>query len=90
MEKTRFEALDAAGKHAYRIAERPSSGERVRCPFYRTDDGGRSIVCEGFIDDSCVTLTYRFSHLFEKQLSIFCADRFENCEVYRMLMEKYE
>ena len=87
MEKTHFEATGAAEQPG---PDRPPEKASVRCPFYRCDDGRRNIVCEGFVDDSCVTLTYRFRHLFDKQLEIFCTDRFENCEAYRLLMEKYE
>ncbi len=62
----------------------------VQCPFYRCDDGQRRIVCEGFVEDSSFTQSYRFNHLYKKQMELFCCAHYKNCEVYRMLMEKYE
>lgn len=73
-----------------RVAGRSYAQADVRCPFYRCDDGSRRIACEGFVDDSSITQTYRFKHLFDRQMNVFCCDRFQNCEVYRMLMEKYD
>ena len=73
-----------------RVAGRSYIQRDVRCPFYRCDDGARRIVCEGFVDDSSVTLAYRYKHLFDKQMEIFCCDHFQNCEAYRLLMEKYQ
>lgn len=61
----------------------------VRCPFYKKDDGKRRIVCEGIVDNSSIYLVYRYNNLFKRQLKTFCCEHYENCEVYRMLMEKY-
>lgn len=91
------EKIGAEPKHAWRRADMPTrmtgstySLSYVRCPFYRVDDGIKRIACEGFTDDSSVTQTYRYKHQFDRQMQIFCCDRFQNCEVYRLLMEKYE
>ena len=63
----------------------------VRCPFYRSDNGKRRIICEGIVDGSTISVTYRGRTDLQKQISIFCACRYENCEIYRMLMnEKYK
>ena len=62
----------------------------VRCPFYKTDDGQRRIVCEGVDDHSTVSVNYRRRADLHKRISVFCAGNYENCLVYRMLMEKYE
>ena len=62
----------------------------VGCPFYQSDDGKRHITCEGIVDDSNVTLFFRKKQDFEKQMLVFCCGHYRNCEVDRMLMEKYE
>lgn len=63
----------------------------VLCPFYQTDDGKRRVICEGFTDGCTIALNYRRRADLQTQLSIFCAEHFANCEVYRMLMqEKYK
>lgn len=63
----------------------------VRCPFYRADMNDTTIKCEGIIDDSGLTLTFYHKRDFVKQVTVFCCDRFQNCEIYRMLKEaKYE
>ena len=62
----------------------------VRCPFYKFDDGKRRITCEGIIDDSSLALIYHNKCEFETQMQAFCCDRYNNCEIYRMLINKYE
>lgn len=62
----------------------------VRCPFFKRDDGKRRIVCEGIMDDSSICLTFRYDNLFKRQVETFCCKKYQNCEVYRMLMEKYK
>ena len=62
----------------------------VRCPFYKYDDGKRRITCEGIIEDSSIALIYRQKIDFDIQIKGFCCDRFTNCEVYELLMKKYE
>ncbi|MBP3655022.1 MAG: hypothetical protein J6J04_06370 [Oscillospiraceae bacterium] len=59
------------------------------CPFYRTDDGKNSITCEGVTDDSVVIQRYRNHALQIQQLDVFCMDHYNNCEITRMLMQKY-
>ena len=62
----------------------------VRCPFYRSDDSKNHITCEGLVYNSTLTLNYRKVCDYRQQLEIFCCENYEKCEVYRMLMEKYE
>ena len=61
----------------------------VQCPFYKFDDGKRRITCEGIIDDSSLALIYHNKHDYETQINTFCCQYYINCEVYRMLMDKY-
>lgn len=62
----------------------------VRCPFFKFDDGKRRITCEGLIEDSSLALIYHKKRDFETQIRTFCCEHCERCEIYRILMEKYE
>lgn len=59
----------------------------VQCPFYKEDDGRRSITCEGFGDASSVCQRYRYKRQFAKQMEVFCAQHYGKCEIFRILME---
>lgn len=62
----------------------------VRCPFYKYDDGKKRITCEGIVEDSCLALIYRNKEAFAMQIRSFCCEHYENCEVFRLLNDKYE
>lgn len=67
----------------------------VQCPFYRSDvfqpkQRIKRINCEGLVADSTLALNYRFQRDYFRQLETFCCRHYDKCEVYRMLMEKYE
>lgn len=62
----------------------------VQCPFYKFDDGKRRITCEGIIDDSSLALIYHNKQDYETQINVFCCKHYINCEVYRLLMDKYQ
>ena len=63
----------------------------VLCPFYRFDDGQkRRITCEGIVDRSTLALTFRKRLDYDTQLGVFCCEHYKKCEVYEMLMKKYE
>ena len=62
----------------------------VQCPFYRSDDGKNRIVCEGIGNSSNLSLYFQKKCDFEIQMRVFCCQHYTKCEVYRMLMEKYE
>lgn len=63
---------------------------KVQCPFYQHDDGKMRITCEGITDDSSLTLMYRHKSDYEIQITEFCSKHYHKCEIYRLLMEKYE
>lgn len=68
---------------------------RVLCPFYQYDEAlnrqkAYKITCEGIVDGSTLILNYRRKGDFRTQLDVFCCEHFRRCEIYRMLMEKYE
>ena len=62
----------------------------VKCPFYKYDDGKRRITCEGIIDDSSLALIYHNKQDYEMQIDTYCCEHYTKCEVYRMLMDKYD
>lgn len=62
----------------------------VQCPFYKHDDGRQRITCEGLVDRSSVSLSYQRMRDYTTQFTVFCCEHYKNCEVYRMLLEKYE
>ena len=62
----------------------------VQCPFYRKDiPVRRQISCEGLVDKSSISLLYQRKADYDKQMEIFCCDKYINCEIYRMLMSMY-
>ena len=68
---------------------------RVQCPFYQYDQCIPKrrilrIICEGLVDSSSLMLNYRHLSDFTIQMENFCCRYYDRCEVYRMLMEKYE
>lgn len=68
---------------------------RVKCPFYQYDECRNRykqyrIACEGLTEDSTLMLIYTYKRDYSIQLDTFCCEHFDRCEVYRMLMQKYE
>lgn len=62
----------------------------VLCPFYKYDDGKRRITCEGLVDNSSLALVYHKKADFDTQIGVFCCEHYTKCEVYRMLISKYD
>ena len=62
----------------------------VGCPFYKSDDSHRRIVCEGICDRCSVELTFQCEQDFKIQMETFCKCHFDRCEAYRAAMVKYE
>lgn len=62
----------------------------VQCPFYKEDDGKFSIICEGFGDARYLKQMFHNKTQYETQISVFCCEHYKRCEIYRLLMEKYE
>lgn len=62
----------------------------VRCPFYMYDDGKSRITCEGLVDRSSLALVYHKKADFDTQLDVFCCEHYTKCEVFRMLITKYD
>lgn len=62
----------------------------VKCPFYKHDDGKLRITCEGITEGSSIALIYRRKADYETQILQYCCEHYKKCEVYRMLMDKYD
>ena len=62
----------------------------AKCPFFRTDDGRNTITCEGIGDACSFSLRFTKKSDYEKQMEVFCMQKYENCEVYRMIESQYE
>ncbi len=61
----------------------------ICCPFYQSM-ANKSISCEGITDDCITKLLFISSEKRELHRKIFCEKKYENCEIYRMLEEKYK
>lgn len=60
----------------------------VQCPFFRNvDRKQRKISCEGLEPQSNVQLVYRRQDAMARQAEIFCCENYENCEIYRAILE---
>lgn len=59
------------------------------CPFYKGSDPKR-ISCEGFTEGSVLIQSFSSKEKKNMQKQIFCDAKYQNCEVYRLLEEKYE
>lgn len=42
------------------------------------------------MEDSCIALLYAKMWDYRCQMQVFCQDRYTNCEIYRVLIEKEE
>ena len=62
----------------------------VQCPFYRWDDGHKSIKCEGITPRSSTIVRFRAHRDYRVQMDTFCCNRYGNCEMYHAAMEKYD
>jgi hypothetical protein len=61
----------------------------VKCPFFLSS-GKRKVSCEGITDDCTISLNFITRSKKLLHCEIFCNEHFKNCEIYRMLEEKYE
>ena len=68
---------------------------RVICPFYKYDENSDKsktyrVTCEGIVEKSTLIFSFRRKRDFQIQLETFCCEHYDRCEIYRMLMQKYE
>lgn len=62
----------------------------IVCPYYKGDDGHCKVWCEGVVDGSVITQTYKSKKDYLIQVDVFCCKRYVNCEIYKMLEDKYK
>lgn len=59
------------------------------CPYFHSSNK-RKISCEGITDGCTTTLEFESQEKRNMHRRIFCDAKYKNCEIYRMLEEKYE
>ena len=61
----------------------------AQCPFFQRS-WNRKISCSGVFDGT--RLVWEFDQAEDKkmQMRVFCCEKYQNCEVFRMLKEAYE
>lgn len=62
----------------------------IGCPFYLGDDGKTEMICEGCVDGSRVTQTFRSKEAWRDWIVSRCAENWEDCPIYAGAMEKYQ
>lgn len=62
----------------------------VLCPFYHSDDGKHRIICEGVVDHGNLTLFFNRKSEYNQHITHLCSESYSECEVNKMLMQKYE
>jgi hypothetical protein len=60
----------------------------ARCPYYQSSDK-RRISCEGIADGCITSLHFLSQEKRNEHRRIFCDAKYENCEIHKMLEEKY-
>ena len=62
----------------------------VNCPFFRNYSPD-VIRCEGIMDGTGISISFRDKEDHRRHMSIFCEDHYKNCEIYRMVLDaRYE
>ena len=60
----------------------------VRCPFYISDErSARSITCEGCMDETKATMSFRTLANRDGHMGRFCVGAYERCPVYRSVYQ---
>lgn len=62
----------------------------AKCPYFKGTDSKLQIRCQGVADSSDLSWKFRRKDDLLIQLKTFCCDKYEYCEVYRMLESIYE
>lgn len=66
-----------------------SYGNDIKCPFFKyINVKNCNICCEGLYDGcQSIQLCYKTKKDLNKQIKLFCEDKYEYCEVYRMIVD---
>lgn len=62
----------------------------VQCPFYKNDDGKRTITCEGVINGAVNRTVFTTQKKQRIQMEKYCCKLYFACPVYQMVEKKYE
>lgn len=64
----------------------------VRCPFFRGHCHSPTVEigCEGITDNTTLRLVFQTRAERDAHESIFCANKYHYCELYRAIYEKYD
>ena len=63
--------------------------DRIICPFFRGNNP-TEIGCEGITESSTLRLIFRCRADRHQHETIFCADHYNCCELYRAITQQYE
>lgn len=58
------------------------------CPYFQGSEK-KKISCEGITDGCKTTLEFRSGKERNQHRELFCNSKYRNCEIYKMLEEKY-
>lgn len=61
----------------------------AKCPFFKGSDDKR-IACEGIADGCIITMGFSSRRKRDIQKRTFCDHKYENCELYNVIKEKYD
>ena len=61
----------------------------IKCPFY-ISMSNKSISCEGIIEDCVTKLIFLTCSKRDLYRHTFCNDKYQNCEICKILNKKYE
>lgn len=59
------------------------------CPYFQSSEK-KKIMCEGITDRCNTALVFRSQSGRNQHRELFCDSKYMNCEIYKMLEEKYE
>lgn len=61
----------------------------AKCPFYHKEAPQR-VFCEGVVDKSSLTLNFADAQGCQDYRFQYCNDKYRDCPVNKMLMDKYK
>ena len=61
----------------------------AKCPFFVAHTSGE-VYCESPVPGAFMSLRFETEEGKKTQYYAFCCRKYENCEIYRANMEKYE
>ena len=61
----------------------------IKCPYYRTDDGGK-INCEGLIADTYVSIRFPSGEALNRHAKKYCQDKWRECPYAEAVGRKYD